>query len=119
MKESLFRMGEKEVNEMIDNLVLMGYLDVVGIDSDSGEFLYGVSPEIKKLIPQIAEELNEMFLKQVENLWTKGFVSMDVTEQNPMVSLTELAFDQNKVDALSFEERNTLALIKEALKNKE
>jgi hypothetical protein len=43
------------------------------------------------------------------SLWQNGFITMDVTEINPMVNLTEKAFDQISVSELDQNQRHTLA----------
>ena len=112
-------MNDEEMNEMIDNLVIHGYLELSGIDSASGEFLYRVTPELKELIPEMAKNLQNIFLEELNNLWVKGFVSMDFAEKDPSVKLTDMAFDEERVESLTFEERNTLNLVKEAMQKDE
>lgn len=51
-------------------------------------------------------------------LWEKGFLQMDVTEKNPMVSLTSKAFDEEKIKALDSTEKYTLKEIIRILQEK-
>ena len=108
-------LDDEELGKMIDNLVIAGYLDVVGIDGDSGEFLYSISPELKEMIPALAKMIEGAFLEDIHNLWVGGFLSMDMTALNPMVSLTELAFNDAELKKLSDQEKATLDLIKQAM----
>ena len=42
-----------EEQDAIDYLLLNGGLEVVGLDSDNGEFLYAFTPKIKDLMPEL------------------------------------------------------------------
>jgi hypothetical protein len=108
--------SDEELNQIVDNLVLNGYIELEGIDPDSGEFLYRISDKLNELIPNLREKMADIFLEEVYSLWTKGFVSMDFASENPLVRLTENAFDQEKVDGLSLEEKATLSTIMDAMK---
>jgi hypothetical protein len=108
--------NEEELNQIIDNLAINGYIEIDGIDSESGEFLYKVSDKLNELIPNWREKLTEAFLDEVYNLWVKGFVTMDITSIHPIVKLTEDAFDLEKVNSLSLEEKTTLSTIMAAMK---
>ena len=120
MKEDLSVTNDKEfdeeVNRMLDLLVVKGLVEVVSIDAETGEFLYKVSEELIDAFPHIREETQEMFLEQLDTLWIKGFISMDKTLDNPVVSLNPICFDQNEVQKLSFEERVSLYTIMDAMK---
>lgn len=109
----------EETNELINRLVLSGYLEIDGVDSETGEFLYSVSPTLYEQIPDLGEKLQSAFLDEVYNLWTKGMVNMDATKANPMVSLTENAFDENKVAELTVEERHTLFVVMQAMRQED
>jgi hypothetical protein len=103
--------SDEELNQIIENLTLSGYIEVDGIDADSGEFLYRISDRLKEEIPDLQKQLYEAFLGEVYSLWIKGFITMDFHLDNPMVRLTEQAFDAEKVKALSLEEKTTLSTI--------
>jgi hypothetical protein len=51
-------------------------------------------------------------------LWEKGFLQMDVTEKNPMVSLTSQAFDEEKIKSLDPSHKYTLKEIIRLLQEK-
>jgi hypothetical protein len=108
--------SDEELNQIIDNLTLYGYIEVEGVDSESGEFLYRVSDKLKEAIPDLQQQLYEAFLAEVYNLWIKGFVTMDFQSDNPLVRLTEQAFDFEKTKELSLEEKTTLSTIMAAMK---
>ena len=110
---------EEEISRALDILILKGLVEVTSIDSKTGEFLYKVSPELFKILPDLKEEGDKMFLEMLDVLWIKGFVSMDKTLQNPIVSITEMALDPDSVDKLSYTERTALYAIMHALERQE
>lgn len=110
---------DEEVAKMLDLLVMKGLVEVTSIDAETGEFLYKVSEELINAFPTIREDTQEMFLEQLDSLWVKGFVSMDRTLDNPIVSLNPLAFDDEEVKKLSFEERVSLYTIMDAMRIKD
>ena len=103
---------------MLEILVLKGLVEVIGIDPASGEFLYRVSQELKDQYPQIEEEQRKSFVDNIDALWIRGMLQMDRTAENPIVTLTDLAFDQERIDSLSTDERTTLYFIMEAMRRK-
>jgi hypothetical protein len=110
---------DKEVDRMIDAMILKGLIEVSSIDAETGEFLYRVSDEIIEAMPGIREDTANMFLETLDDLWIKGFISMDKTLDNPIVSLNEKSFDEEEVSKLSFQERVTLYTVMDALKIKD
>lgn len=109
---------DEDVARVIDSLVLKGLIEVVGIDPVTQEFLYQITGDLDRLIPDLRKDSETMYLEMLDSLWVKGFISMDRTAENPIVHLTELAFDEEKVNALSFEERTALYTTMEAMKRK-
>lgn len=107
---------EQEVSRIIDDLILRGLVEIQSIDPETGEFLYRVSETLLNMMPEFQEDAEKMFVEQLDSLWVKGFVAMDKTLTNPIVSLTEIAFDEEKISDLSFEERVTLETVKNALR---
>ena len=108
---------EEKVNRMVDLFLMKGLIEISSIDSNTGEFLYQFSPGVTDAIPRLKEETEKMFLENLDILWIKGFIQMERTEENPIVSLTDLAFEPDSVANLSVHERSTLYTIMEAMKN--
>jgi hypothetical protein len=52
-------------------------------------------------------------------LWEKGFIDMDITSPNPIVNISERAFDINKINALDPNERTALKQIIKVLFDKQ
>jgi hypothetical protein len=110
--------SDEELNRIIDNLAINGYIEVEGIDAETGEFLYRVSDKLKETIPDLEKQLYDAFLAELYNLWVKGFVAMDFSTDNPLVKLTEQAFDEEKLKELSLEEKTALSTIMAAMRKK-
>ena len=51
-------------------------------------------------------------------LWEKGFIDMDVTDANPIVSLNKKSFDPDQVKKLDANERSALKQLIKLLFNK-
>lgn len=96
-------MGDK-----IEDLILNGALEVAGMDIDTGDMLYNFTDKLKEVSPDLYEEMSNYISTETMSLWVDGFLDIDVTEQNPMVFLTEKAFDESEVGKLSKEKQYTL-----------
>lgn len=100
-----------DVEKIIDELILSGGLEVSGIDVDSGEILYGFTDKLKEVSPEIANGLSELFHMHVMALWEKGFLDLNPMEENPLVRLTNFAYDDAALASLHPELRQTLKII--------
>jgi hypothetical protein len=94
--------------EYIDNLILEGAIEVVGISQETGEFLYSFTPKLAEVDPDLHKKFVDAFYSDVVSLWEKGFLKMDITSENPMVSVTEKALNKEEVSSLSEELQMTL-----------
>lgn len=99
-------------NELVDKMILEGVIEVAGIDSTTGEFLYSFTPKLKEKYPMLFNELQIFISKEMMDLWEAGFVSMDVMEENPIVSLTEKAFIEEEVNKLGEQLKHSLSELK-------
>jgi len=86
---------------IIDDLILQGALEVAGIDSKTGEFLYSVTPKMKDIMPDLYEEHLNTVNKEIMALWEMGFVDIDFSEDNPLVRLNFKAHDDKEIAELS------------------
>jgi len=101
--------------DLIDTLILEGALVISGIDSDTGEIVYTFTDKLKEMAPDLYASFLEMIQQSVMSLWEKGFVNMNVTEQNPKVSLTEMALKQEGWGSLNDTEVQTMKALMRAL----
>jgi hypothetical protein len=95
--------------DFIDNLILNGALEVVGIQEGTGEMLYGFTDKLIEIDPKLHSKFVDHFYEDMMALWQNGFITMDVTELNPIVNLTEKAFDEISISSLDQNQRHTLA----------
>ena len=104
------------LEDKIEELILAGAVEVAGIDSKTGEFLYSFTDKISEVDPEIARHSERMFHETVAFLWELGFLNIDMSEDNPLVSLTEKALDEEAVASLDVNTKLILNSIIEALR---
>ena len=102
-------------DEMMEFLILQGGLEVSGVDSKTGEFLYSFTPKIKEIMPELYKDHLDSINREVMNLWEQGYIYLDLLEEDPIISLTEKALDSNAIAQLSTEEQWCLSEIKRVL----
>jgi hypothetical protein len=83
----------------IDELILNGAMEVDGI-TESGSFLYKFTDKLKDIDPELYKNIIQVMYKEVLFLWETGFISMDITSNDPVINLTQKAFDKNSTDLL-------------------
>jgi hypothetical protein len=104
------------LEDKIEELILAGAVEVAGIDAKTGEFLYSFTDKIAEIDPEIARHSEMMFNQTLAFLWERGFLSINMAEENPLVSLTEKALDEDAVASLDVNTRLILSSIIEALR---
>ena len=104
-----------DADEFVEKLILEGVVEVSGINSKTGEFMYGFTDKLQELYPELYQRSLQFFNKFIMDLWTLGFLKMDITEQNPKVSLTLKAFQEEELSTLDDELAHTLNIIKTAM----
>lgn len=105
-----------DINEKIEHLILEGAVEVSGIDSRTGEFLYSFTDKIHEVDPEIARESVELFNKYVYELWELGFLKIDMESSSPKVSLLPKCFSKEDVSHLPEETRIILESVMSALR---
>lgn len=98
----------EDENIKIEEMMLNGLLEFAGVDIDSGEMLYRFTEEIKYQEPELFKDVNLYFTKEMMSLWENGFIEMDITEENPMVRLTEKSYKNEEIQKLSKENQFSL-----------
>lgn len=102
--------------EKLEELILAGAVEVAGIDSETGEFLYSFTDKLNEIDPEMARETNEIFNNYIYILWEKGYLNVNMESPSPIVSLTKKALDPESVNLLNQELRIILQNIIEALR---
>lgn len=98
-------------DEVLEKLILDGIVEFAGVDKN-GELLYSFSPDIEEKAPGIFELMMDMRMRDIRDLWALGFLKMDITSENPTVTITEKAFDEESLSSLN----EDLALALEEIK---
>lgn len=103
--------------DSIDSLILAGVVEVAALDSETGELLYSFTDKFKEMMPELYEIHINYIHNEIMYFWEKGLVYIDdITSKNPVVSLTEKAFDEEAISSLSDSKRESLEEIKRILK---
>lgn len=99
-------------DKLIDDLIMAGGLEIAGIDEKNGEFLYSMTNKMKDLMPELYEEHLVSVNQDIMRLWEKGFLNIDITKDDPIVTLTEKAYNIFDISKLSKEDAWSLEEIK-------
>lgn len=100
--------------EIMDYLMLKGAIEPAGV-SDTGEPLYNFTPKLKNVMPSLYNEHLNYVNAELMRLWEKGFVLMNLFDQNPTVRLSDKAFDDFELSALSEQDQFAISEIKRIL----
>lgn len=95
-------------NNIFNKLILTGGLKFAGKDPETGENMYVKTEMLKEVDPKLDLALGKYFSEMSMRLWEKGFIDMDVTDANPIVSLNQKSFDPEQVKILDANERSAL-----------
>jgi hypothetical protein len=101
----------------IEDLLLAGAIEVYGVDQETGEFLYSFTNKMEEILPELYKEhLNDVH-SEIMYFWEHGAVNLlGMDTQNPIVSLTDKAFDKDFISSLTPEKLHSLKEIKRILK---
>ena len=94
--------------EKIDELILAGAIEVVGLDAKSGEFLYSFTPKLPLVDPELAIAVEKAFNDDIMLLWEMGFLDVDPLHDSPIVSLNEQSFNNDMIQKLPEHLQTTL-----------
>lgn len=82
------------------NLIDKGAVAFEGLD-ETGEPIYRFTEKLQEVAPDLYKMHMSMLNAEVMALWEKGFIDMDLFEENPIVKLTAKAFNKNEVETLN------------------
>jgi hypothetical protein len=103
-------------DEIIEGLILNGGLEVAAIDINTGEALYSFTDKLEEINPELHSAAKNYFYLEMMNLWEKGFLDIDLESDDPMVSITEKALDEDATKTLDKNSRHSLSQVVEATK---
>ena len=110
---------DDSISKIIDELILEGGIDVAGVDPDTGEMLYTFTPKVKELMPELYQDHLNLVNDELMGLWEKGYVNINLLQDDPDISLTSKANDPEETIKLSKQERWSLQELKRAIYSKE
>lgn len=108
-----------EADNIVENLILSGAMEVAAIDTENGELLYNFTDKLKSVNPELYQSFFTYFYTDVMSLWQHGFVELSLEEENPTVTLTDKAMEMVDIDELNKEEQSTLKEIIRIISEKE
>jgi hypothetical protein len=111
--------SDEEISKMVDDLILTGGIEFAGIDGESGEMLYSITPKIRELMPDLYEEHVNFINDELMSLWQKGFVEIDFFSDDPLIHISDKYYDQDEVMKLSKQERWSLSELKRVIDSQE
>lgn len=101
--------------EIFDMLILSGAVELAGIDSSNGEFLYSITKEMANVLPELYEKHLQDVNNKIMSLWQEGFLEVQLLDNSPMVTLTDKAFDPKELSRISVSSLEYLNEIKRLL----
>ena len=105
-------------DDIFNKLVLDGGLKFVGSDPDTGEALYIRTEILKNIDPKLDKDLSSYFSETTLKLWENGFINMDITMADPVITLADKSFDIEKVESMDKNEKLVLKQIIRVLLDK-
>lgn len=86
--------------EIINEMLISGALELVGYDKENNEPLYRITEKMEHINKALFDEHKNNVHADVMLLWERRILDVDLTEENPIVKLTPMAFDQEVISAL-------------------
>lgn len=100
--------------KMIDHLISEGALEPAGM-SETGEPLYNFTNKLQHVMPALYREHLNYVNAELMGLWEKGFIIMDLFDENPTVRLADKAFDKKEIAKLSDKDQFSIKELKRIL----
>jgi hypothetical protein len=101
------------IEPSMEELILNGVVEVAGVDSETGEFLYNFTPKLKEVMPELWNERLDFIHGEIMFFWENGFMEAeDMDSTNPKIFLTDLANDLDAIAELPKDKQESLKEIK-------
>jgi hypothetical protein len=85
----------------LEELILMGAVEVAGVHENSGEILYNITDKIEDALPILYGRFINEIHQKVMYFWERGFLEFDdMTKQHPNIRLTRKAMDDDELSKL-------------------
>lgn len=99
------------VSEMLEKLILDGSVEVAGVDIESGSFVYNFTPQLQENNPEIFDSVMSIFYSIVLQLWERGYLDIDLEEEDPLIMLTDKGENLEDLDNLDKMQKEVLKSI--------
>jgi hypothetical protein len=96
-----------EIDMIIEKLILIGAMEVAGVNEE-GEFLYGITPKLREIQPELFKMIQNTINDGIMSLWVEGFLDVDMMQDEPTVKLTEKCFDEEALAEMHPDSRKFL-----------
>lgn len=108
------------IEPSIEELILSGVVEIAGIDSETGEFLYNFTPKLREVMPALYNERIDFIQAEVMFFVELKFLEVDEEspESSPTVYLTEKAYNEREISKLSKGKQESLREIKRLFEEK-
>lgn len=82
----------------LDELIMMGAVEVAGVHENTGEILYNITDKMQEVLPVLYTRFMNQIHERVMYFWERGFLEFDdLTKANPSISLTAKAMDDDEL----------------------
>jgi hypothetical protein len=99
------------VSDMLDKLILDGSVEVAGLDIETSSFVYNFTPKLQENNPELFDSVMSIFYSIVLQLWERGYVDIDLEEEDPMITLTDKGNNLEDLDDLDKMQKEVLKSI--------
>lgn len=89
-----------ENNYTLEQLILMGVVEVAGIDAETGDMLYNFTDAMNEELPEVAKRWEEAFHREMMYFWELGLIDMNVTASNPTIRITPLGVNDDAISKI-------------------
>jgi hypothetical protein len=97
----------------IEELILNGVVEVSGIDPQTGEFLYNFTNKLYDVMPDYFNERLDFVRTEMAFFLELGFLEVNDPEaENPIIFLTNKAFEEDEILKLSENKQKSLKEVK-------
>jgi hypothetical protein len=117
----MFNPESKNVNneeqEIMDYLILNNAVEVVAVDSKTGELLYSFTPKLKEVMPELYKEHINAVNVDILSLWERGYINIDFLLDEPKITLAKKSLQREELEKLSPDEQWSIKEIKRLLRD--
>lgn len=98
--------------EWFENMIIEGVIEFAGLDPNTGEMLYNFNKDLENIRPDLFEQMTSSMESDIYKLWEKGFLAMNIADENPLVKITEKSLDTDAIESeLTYQEKTSLEII--------